>query len=94
MNVVFLRQRMKERGFGNDDLATASGVPLGTLNKILNGISTSPQLSTHVRIVSGAPEPHGCSIRAAFPLSKYAVWQLSGNAENKIASTTFSGGEI
>ena len=43
---IKIREIMKLRGIGNNDLAAKSGVPIGTLNKILNGESKSPKYST------------------------------------------------
>src|SRR5665648_1073673 len=36
----------QERGMTSEDLAQSSGVPLGTLNKILNGQTKNPSLET------------------------------------------------
>lgn len=41
-----LRKRKKELGMTTEVLSSLSGVPVGTLNKILAGSTTSPRLST------------------------------------------------
>lgn len=48
----------KEKGFTNDTLAERSGIPLGTLNKLLSGASSDPKLSTLVPLA----EVLGCSM--------------------------------
>ncbi len=62
-----IKQLKNEQKLTNDQLAERSGIPLGTLSKILAGMSDSPKLSTLVAlcgalgcsveyIVSGTPE--------------------------------------
>lgn len=46
MEAEKLRMIMKRRQVGNKELAQRSGVPLGTLNKILYGDTKSPSLDT------------------------------------------------
>lgn len=46
MNTAFINKRKKELGFTNPTLAEASGIPLGTLSKIVAGIVDNPQLET------------------------------------------------
>lgn len=64
-----IKKLKSEKKMTNDQLAELTGIPLGTLSKILAGISDSPKLSNMVRIadaldcsldyiVSGTPENH------------------------------------
>ena len=64
-----IKQLKAERRITNDELAAMTGIPLGTLSKILAGFSDSPKLSNIVSIcaalgcsldyiVSGLPENH------------------------------------
>lgn len=48
MDNWLLRVKEKKRALGmtNDELSSASGIPQGTLNKILSGVSDDPKLST------------------------------------------------
>lgn len=46
MGLEIINQLKKKKGFTTDDLSRISGVPLGTLNKILSGITTDPKLET------------------------------------------------
>lgn len=46
MSVKNLRAIMKMRNMGNRELAAASGIPLGTLNKIIYGETKSPTLDS------------------------------------------------
>jgi len=48
----------QERGMTSEDLAQSSGVPLGTLNKILNGQTKNPSLET----VFALAHALGCSV--------------------------------
>ena len=50
-----------EKGMKNDVLAEKSGIPLGTLNKILTGQTGSPKLST-VTALADALEVSVCAI--------------------------------
>ena len=46
MTIEEMRSRKKELGFTNETLAKASGVPLGTVQKIFAGVTTSPRAGT------------------------------------------------
>ena len=41
-----IKEKKRIAGMTNDELAAASGIPQGTLNKILSGVSDDPKLST------------------------------------------------
>ncbi len=41
-----IKGKKRAAGMTNDELAAASGIPQGTLNKILSGVSDDPKLST------------------------------------------------
>ena len=45
-NIAKLKKRKKELGWTNQRLASESGVPAGTLNKILNGTTRYPRDET------------------------------------------------
>lgn len=64
-----IKKLKNEQKLTNDQLAERSGIPLGTLSKILAGMSDSPKLSTMIAlcgalgcsveyIVNGTPENH------------------------------------
>ena len=42
--------RKKHLGITSDELAARSGIPLGTINKVMNGQTADPRLSTIRRI--------------------------------------------
>ena len=48
----------KEKGITNEALAEATGIPLGTLGKLLSGYTEEPKLSTAVAIADAL----GCSL--------------------------------
>ncbi len=52
------KQLKHERRMTNDELAELSGIPLGTLNKLLAKATTDPQFSTVIALASAL----GCSI--------------------------------
>ena len=52
MTAQRIKEIMKQKKIGNKALAEASGVPLGTLNKILYGETTNPSLETMSAIAS------------------------------------------
>ncbi len=41
-----IKQKKRASGMTNEELSAAAGIPLGTLNKILSGVSDDPKLST------------------------------------------------
>lgn len=43
---AIISQKRKQAGLTIDDLADRSGVPKGTLNKIINGYTRDPQIET------------------------------------------------
>lgn len=53
-----VKQVKKEKGITNEALSEASGIPLGTLGKLLSGFTEEPKLSTAVAIA----EALGCSL--------------------------------
>ena len=46
MNIDLLKQRKRDLGLTNRELASISGVSLGTINKIFSGATRSPRLET------------------------------------------------
>lgn len=46
MGIEYIKEIKKSKGFTNEELSTKSGVPLGTLNKILSGHTPDPQFET------------------------------------------------
>lgn len=46
MGIEYIKQIKKERGLTNEELSKLSGVPIGTLNKILSGHTPDPQFET------------------------------------------------
>ena len=58
MGLELVNKLKQERGMVSEDLARLSGVPLGTLNKILNGQTKNPSLET----VFALAHALGCSV--------------------------------
>lgn len=58
MGLELVSKLKQERGMTSEDLARLSGVPLGTLNKILNGQTKNPSLET----VFALAHALGCSV--------------------------------
>ena len=46
MGLEIINELRKQKGFTSEKLSKESGVPLGTLNKILNGTTKDPKLET------------------------------------------------
>lgn len=46
MNLDELKRRKKEKGYTNEDLAEVSGVPLGTVQRIMSGATKNPRRAT------------------------------------------------
>ena len=63
-----IKQIKSEKKITNDQLSDMTGIPLGTLSKILAGISDSPKLVNIVAIAQAL----GCSLD----------YLISGNPEN------------
>jgi transcriptional regulator with XRE-family HTH domain len=46
MGLEIINQLKKNKGLTSEELSKKSGVPLGTLNKILSGVTKDPKLET------------------------------------------------
>ena len=71
-----IKQLKNEQKLTNDQLAERSGIPLGTLSKILAGMSDSPKLSTLVALCGAL----GCSV-------EYIVSGTPENTNNYLLDT-------
>lgn len=58
MSTLKIRSIMKEKEIGNKQLSELSGIPLGTLNKIIYGETSSPSLDNALAISKAL----GCTI--------------------------------
>ena len=50
MTVEEMKQRKKEFGYSNEKLSELSGVPLGTVQKVLAGVTRSPRYETLIAL--------------------------------------------
>ncbi len=50
MTVEEMKQRKKELGYSNEKLSELSGVPLGTVQKVLAGVTRSPRIPKERRV--------------------------------------------
>ncbi len=50
MTVEEMKQRKKELGYSNEKLSELSGVPLGTVQKVLAGVTRSPRYETLIAL--------------------------------------------
>ena len=50
MTVEQMKQRKKELGYSNEKLSELSGVPLGTVQKVLAGVTRSPRYETLIAL--------------------------------------------
>lgn len=46
MGIEYIKEMKKKQGLTNEELSKKSGIPLGTLNKILSGHTPDPQFET------------------------------------------------
>lgn len=46
MGIEYIKEEKKRQGLTNEELSNKSGIPLGTLNKILSGHTPDPQFET------------------------------------------------
>lgn len=46
MGIEYIKEVKKRKGLTNEELSKKSGVPIGTLNKILSGHTPDPQFET------------------------------------------------
>lgn len=70
----------KEKGITNEALSAASGIPLGTLGKLLSGFTEEPKLSTAISIADAL----GCSLEY-LAVGKEEQMQLSEAEETRLA---------
>ena len=75
MGVKNLRKIMKAKNIGNKELSEASGIPIGTLNKIIYGETKSPTLDNMQAIA----EALGCTLDD-FVTSDYDPHTLAAHA--------------
>lgn len=68
MTIKEMKERKKELGYTYAQIAELSGVPLGTVQKIFSGVTTSPRYDTLIELekVLGTPEPSYVSEPQAF----------------------------
>ena len=59
MKLEEMQRRKKELGYSNEKLAELSGVPLGTVQKVMSGSTRSPRQKTLESLarVLGGPRP-------------------------------------
>ncbi|MBQ6893003.1 MAG: helix-turn-helix domain-containing protein, partial [Clostridia bacterium] len=69
----------KEKGITNDALSAASGIPLGTLGKLLSGFTEEPKLSTAIALADAL----GCSLEY-LALGKEEQTKLSEVEESRL----------
>ena len=69
MTVQEMRERKKELGFTYSQIAELSGVPLGTVQKVLGGITTTPRYETLMALEQVLGESEGMFLRE--PKSAY-----------------------
>ena len=50
MTVEEMKQRKKELGYSNEKLSELSGVPLGTVQKVLAGVTRLPRYETLIAL--------------------------------------------
>jgi len=86
MNIEEMKQRKKELGYSNAQLAELSGVPLGTVQKIFSGATAAPRYET-LRLLEGvlsetpAPprqqvyRPAGCEEAAMVKESEFRYFE-------------------
>lgn len=58
MGLEIINRLKKEKGYTTEQLSRLSGVPVGTLNKILNGATKDPKLET----LKALSKVLGCSL--------------------------------
>ena len=46
MNLQEMREQKKQKGYSNEELAKLSGVPLGTVQKVMSGATQNPRRKT------------------------------------------------
>lgn len=59
MNLEEMKKRKKELGYSYEQISTLSGVPLGTVQKVFSGVTSSPRYDTLLALekVFSGPEP-------------------------------------
>ena len=56
MNIQEMKEKKKEKGYTNEQIAELSGVPLGTVQKIFGGATTSPRYDTLIDDIYALPD--------------------------------------
>ncbi len=72
MTLSEIRQRKQELGYSNETLANLSGVPLGTVQKVLGGVTKNPRQKT-LEALSAALQSKPGSFTYDYPKEKPAM---------------------
>ena len=56
MNLQEMREQKKQKGYSNEELAKLSGVPLGTVQKVMSGATQNPRRKTLVALEQALTE--------------------------------------
>ena len=75
MTIEEMRERKRELGFTNKSLAHASGVPIGTLQKLFSGATKAPRAATIQALTSVLERPG----RGTYSIRKEVVGKNRGN---------------
>lgn len=59
MNLQEMREQKKQKGYSNEELAKLSGVPLGTVQKVMSGATQNPRRKTLVALEQALTEGKG-----------------------------------
>lgn len=78
MGIEYIKEVKKQKGLTNEDLSKLSGVPLGTLNKILSGHTPDPQFET----VKAICRALGISLAALDDYEENSVHTIAAHHDN------------
>ena len=73
MNIQEMKEKKKEMGYTNEQIAELSGVPLGTVQKIFGGATTSPRGSSFTS--DHTITNHGCTCDEYYKLKYFFALQ-------------------
>lgn len=68
MTIEEMKRRKKELGYTYEQISRLSGIPLGTVQKVLGGITSSPRYDTLLALEKVLSEPEPSSVREAAAL--------------------------
>lgn len=94
MNIQEMRERKKELGYSNRQIAELAELPLSTVQKVFSGITRQPHAQTMVKLENVLRDwkPDSRAVRVSTPNEPYYYYKLPKSEEARLREVAFSYG--